>query len=364
MKVLIYLGHPAHFHLFKNIIKNLSGSGNDVKILIKKKDILEDLLIRSNIPFMNILPEGRGDSRSGIAMGMVKRDLRLMQFCIKFRPDIMVGTSAEIGHIGTLLRIPSINVNEDDADVVPLFSKLSYPWSTYILSPTVCNNNKWGKKSIKYEGYHELAYLHPNHFSPRKEIVEAYFHNDKPYFLIRFAKLTAHHDAGVRGISDELASRIIETLEPKGTVYITSERSLIPQFEKYRISINPLDIHHVMAYASIYIGDSQTMAAEAGVLGTPFIRFNDFVGRIGYLNELENKYKLGFGIKPSEEEKLFSTIRILLNTPDLRQEWQKRRQKMITDKIDVAAFMTWLISSYPKSVNILKDNPDYQFNFR
>jgi len=42
-------------------------------------------------------------------------------------------------------------------------------------------------------------------------------------------------------------------------------------------------MHHVMAFASLYIGDSQTMAAEAGVLGVPFVRFNDFVGRIGYL---------------------------------------------------------------------------------
>ena len=69
-----------------------------------------------------------------------------------------------------------------------------------------------------------------------------------------------------------------------------------PQFEKYRIKINPLDMHHVMAFASLYIGDSQTMAAEAGVLGVPFVRFNDFVGRIGYLRELEDVYELGYGI--------------------------------------------------------------------
>ena len=71
------------------------------------------------------------------------------------------------------------------------------------------------------------------------------------------------------------------------------------QFEKYRIKINPLDMHHVMAFASLYIGDSQTMAAEAGVLGVPFVRFNDFVGRIGYLRELEDKYRLGFGVHAS-----------------------------------------------------------------
>lgn len=72
----------------------------------------------------------------------------------------------------------------------------------------------------------------------------------------------------------------MKILEPFGTIYITSERPLEPQFEKYRIRINPLDMHHVMAFASLYIGDSQTMAAEAGVVGTPFVRLNDFVGTI------------------------------------------------------------------------------------
>ena len=62
-------------------------------------------------------------------------------------------------------------------------------------------------------------------------------------------------------------------------------------------------MHHVMAFASLYIGDSQTMAAEAGVLGVPFVRFNDFVGRIGSLRELEDVYRLGFGVHASPLER-------------------------------------------------------------
>jgi uncharacterized protein len=358
------MGHPAHFHLFKNVIKNLLAKGNDVIILIKKKDILEELLIRSKLQYQNILPEGRKDSKAGLAFGVVKRDIRLLQQCLKSRPDLMIGTSTEIGHIGTLLKIPSINVNEDDANVVPLFSKLSYPWSTHILSPSVCDNGRWESKSIKYEGYHELAYLHPNHFNPDKEIVRSYFQVDKPYFLIRFAKLTAHHDKGIKGINDGLASQIIKILEPAGTVCITSERALDQEFERYRIAINPLDIHHVMAFATLYIGDSQTMAAEAGVLGVPFIRFNDFVGRIGYLNELEQKYKLGFGIKPENPDKLIEVLHELLSMKDLKAIFQSRRNQMLSEKIDLSGFMTWLIEDYPDSVRIIKEDPDYQFKFR
>jgi predicted glycosyltransferase len=346
MRILFYLGHPAHFHLFKNVIVSLSKNGHKIDILIKKKDILEDLLIRSKIPYLNILPEGRSDSKSGLAIGVLKRDWRLFKFCIKNRPDILVGTSTEIGHIGTLLRIPSMNVNEDDADAVPLYSKISYPWSTYIISPSVCNNGRWEKKSIKYEGYHELAYLHPDHFIPSMDVAAKYVQVDKPYFLMRFAKLKAHHDKGVKGISDEFALEIIDTLKSSGNIYITSERELESQFEQYRLNIDPLDIHHVMAFASLYIGDSQTMAAEAGVLGVPFIRYNDFVGRLGYLDELENKYKLGFGIKASEPERLLSTIHELLRASGLKNEWNKRRERMLRDKIDLSEFLTCVIENF------------------
>ena len=231
MNYLFYLGHPAHFHLFRNTILSLKKKGHKIAVLIKKKDILEDLLVRSNIPYHNILPEGRKDNKAGIAWGMFKRDCRLLRHCISNRPNLLIGTSTEIGHIGTLLNIPSINVNEDDWDVVPLYSKISYPWSTHILSPRVCNNGKWERKSIKYESYHELAYLHPDHFTPSKKFLEKYYIPDEPYFIMRFAKLKAHHDTGIRGISDELALKIINLLEPFGRVYITAERSLNNIFE-------------------------------------------------------------------------------------------------------------------------------------
>ena len=164
-----------------------------------------------------------------------------------------------------------------------------------------------------------------------------------------------------------MALHLVDILKPHGDIYITSERPLETQLESYRIKIDPIDMHHVMAFSSLYIGDSQTMAAEAGVLGVPFIRFNDFVGRIGYLNELENVYRLGFGIKASEEGsevKMYHMLEELLSMPDLKEEWRNRRQKMLSEKIDYAKFLTWFIENYPDSHKIMKKNPDYQFRFR
>ena len=362
-KLLIYLGHPAHFHIYKNSIPNWTASGFQIYILIKKKDVLEDLLKASHIEYFNILSKGRGNSNIAIYFGSIKRSIRLFFFCLKYKPDLLIGTSVENSFIGKILKIPIININEDDAAVVPNYACSSYPFATVILNPRVCNSGKWDEKALKHESYHELAYLHPNHFTSNKEVVEKYISTEKPYFIIRLAKLNAHHDKGKKGIDSQVVDRVIEILKPWGQVYITAERELEPEFESYRLKINPLDMHHVLAFSQIYIGDSQTMAAEAGVLGIPFIRFNDFVGKIGYLRELEDVYQLGYGIKTNEVDRLNKVLADLVSMPNRSQVYQERRKKMLSEKIDFAQFLTWFVESYPQSAEIIKENPEYQFRF-
>ncbi|MDD3038751.1 DUF354 domain-containing protein [Bacteroides sp.] len=364
MRILIYLGHPAHFHLFKNVINSLQKKGCDVLILIKKKDVLEELLINKGLKYHNILAEGRKDSKIGIMWGTIKRAYRLLRFVVNNRPSLLVGTSVENSWIGKIMNIPVINVNEDDAKIVPLYAKLSYPFASEILSPITCNNGKWEQKSIKYAGFQKLAYLHPNQFKPDIEIVKRYLPIDKPYFLLRFAKLNAHHDVGANGISTKVAQNLIDILSKYGNIYITTERELELQFEKYRLNINPLDIHHIMASAKLYIGDSQSMAVEAAMLGVPSIRFNSFAGKIGVLEELENKYELTHSISPNYPEELYRFVYNLLSQENLRDTYQSRRKRMLADKIDVTAFFTWFIENYPESKKIIKENPDYQYRFK
>lgn len=338
MRYLFYLGHPAHFHLFKNTVKALEQKGHAVEILIKKKDILEELLKNAGFSYTNINPGGRADNKLSIAWNLLKRDVEFFRVCRRFKPDLMIGTSAEITHVGSLLGISSIVVNEDDAEVVPLFAKLTYPFATKILAPNCCSVGKWTTKKIGYDSYHELAYLHPNHFTPDKSKLKD-IDDGKPYFILRFAKLTAHHDDGRTGITTAVAEKLISMLSEKGAVYITSERELERQFEKYRIKLNPLDMHHALHFAHMYIGDSQTMAAEAAVLGTPSIRFNDFAGEISYLEELEHTFKLTYGFRTENVDGFFNKITELLGMTNLKQEWQNRRQHMLSARCDFNIFM-------------------------
>lgn len=335
MKVLFQLGHPAHYHLFKNTIADLQHDGHQTFVLIRKKDILEDLLRQADMPYVNILPSGK----KGI-FTLILRLWRVLWFTLRHGVDVLVGSTPEVAQVAWLLRRRSVIMAEDDAAIVPQFIKAVRPFCDRYLSPTSCNNGPLEVKTTHYEGFHKLAYLHPNRFTPDPAVVDRYFPHDRPYFLLRFAQLTAYHDvsAHAHGISDEIAQKIIALLSPHGQVYITSERALPPQLEPYRLHINPLDIHHIMAFASLYIGDSQSMAVEAAMLGTPSIRFNDFAGKIGVLEELEHKYLLTYGIPASHPEQLYHKINELLDTKDLRKTFQERRATMLSDKIDVTTF--------------------------
>ena len=254
MRVLFCLNHPAHYHLCKNTIACLKEDGNDVFILARKKDVLLDLLKDEQYETVP-LKKGRN------IIEKIKYHGPSLNYAVEYasriQPDFVTGTG-NFYMIPQRLHIPSWLLVEDDATtnaMIYLDNLLSNRKYTGLLSPVVCYNSILERKSIKYHSYHELAYLHPNHFTPDSTVVDKYFPSDKPYFILRFAQLNAYHDLGVSGINTDIAQHLINLLGPHGSVYITSERPLEPQFEKYRIKIDPSDMHHVMAFASLYIGD-------------------------------------------------------------------------------------------------------------
>ena len=364
MKVLFMISHPAHFHMFRYTIDNLQKDGHEVVVVIRPKDVLETLCQHAGMPYYKVKHRPKKWGMFGLGLFLVEKIIEVWRIARKEKPDLLVGSDGVLAVVGKLIRKPSFECYEDDAEAIALYAKMFFPLYTGLVAPECCSAGKWAYKKTGYASYHELGYLHPNQFAPDRAKVEQYgIDPDSPYILVRFAQLTAHHDVGIHGINTEIAERMIGMLRPYGKVYITSERPLEPQFEQYRIKIDPLDMHHVMAFASLYIGDSQTMAAEAGVLGTPFVRFNDFVGRLSYLNELENVYRLGYGHKTDDVEGFFASIQRWLDTPERKEICARHREGMLADKIDYAQFLTWFIENYPDSVKTMKEDPDYQYRF-
>ncbi len=338
MRFLFYLGHPAHFHLFRNMIKLLKNRGHEVMVLIKKKDVLEDLVKATGWPYTNINPRGRKNNLLSIGFQVVKRDIRMLGICRRFRPHKLFGTSAEITHVGRLLGITSVVLNEDDSHAIPLFANLAFPFADIILCPDCVNLGRWEKRKTGYKGYQELAYLHPDYFTPDHEISRK-LGAGKPYFILRFSGLDAHHDFGFKGITDARATELISILEPHGQVHITSERPVAGNLEHYRIRIDPTDMHSALAGAAMYIGDSQTMTAEAAVLGTPALRYNDFAGKLGYLRELEEQYKLTASFPTTDFEGLKSRATEWLQQENIKSQWQEKRVKMLNECIDLTKYL-------------------------
>lgn len=350
MKYLFYLAHPAHFHLFKNIVGALHSRNHETLITIKKKDVLEQLLRENGFNFLNILQKGRSNSKFGILLGVLQRAMKHLSIARKYSVDVIVSSAAEMGPIARLLGIPFINIFEDDLTLFPNYSRIFGPFIDTLVVPISCKTGHLEKKTIKYNGYQELAYLSPEYFVADYKRVENFFDAKRKNFLLRFAQLSAWHDTGITGLSEGVCEKIIDILKPHGNIFITSEAPLPSKYENYRLSIPASDMHHALYFADLYIGDSQTMTAEAAVLGTPALRFNDFVGKLGYLEELENRYALTFGIKTSEPEKLFSKVTELLSMHDLKGEWKKRREIMLTEKVNVVDFITDLLINYQDKI--------------
>lgn len=255
----------------------------------------------------------------------------------------MIGTSVEITHVGRLIRKPSIVVNEDDFDVVPQFAKLAYPFASKIVAPNSCRLGRWDNKRIGYTGYHELAYIGKKYFVPSKQVAEKYLKMNLPSVFIRLSALGAYHDKGKEGMNIDKIESILNLFK-NWNIILNSEKNF--QGIKYT-RIDPKDVHHVMSYCDIYVGDSQTMAAEAALLGVIAVRYNDFVGKIGYLDELEVKYKLGYGFKTAEYNEMMSFLLEAKNNIDeLKKLHQDRLNNAIADFDDTNEVIINSINKY------------------
>ena len=208
IRVLIYIGHPAQYHFIKHTIRNLREDGNEVRILIKTKDILEQLLQEDGLEYINIQTSVRKNTKWGILSASLRRTWTVYKEAKRFKADILTGTDSSIAQAAWLLRKPAITTLEDDVEIISNLAKLTYPFTKDILVPMACRVGKWEKKKIGYAGYMKLAYLHPNYFKPDKTVVEQYGIKGK-YIIIRLAKLSAHHDVGIKGLNLKLVKNII-----------------------------------------------------------------------------------------------------------------------------------------------------------
>jgi uncharacterized protein len=344
MNILIDIGHPGHVHLFRHAARSWMDQGHRVVITIRERDIIPSLLRAYGFEF-TIASKPRSGFW-GMSLELVEHNLKVLKIALDHRADLLLGTSVSAAHISKITRARSIIFNEDDADYVQRFARLTYPFADAIVIPD-CLRDKLTPRFFTHNSYHELAYLHPDRFQPDPAVLALLgLSSDEPFFIMRLVAFKAHHDDSHHGLSLDARRRLIDYLSRFGRVFLTVEGDAPAEFMPYQIAIPPHLIHHALAFATMLIADSQTMTMEAAVLGTPAIRCNTFVGRCSVIEELEGKYGLTYGFLPREEEMMFRRIAELLEHPGLREEWAGRRRRMLAEKIDLTTWMLNFVENY------------------
>jgi len=359
LRILIDIGHPAHVHLFKHFAWDMQSRGHNLFFSCRDKEFEIFLLKKYGFQYKSF--GKKYSSTIGKLWGMVEFGLKELLVCLKFKPHILLSHgSMYAAHAAFLLGKPHISL-EDTFN----FEQIRFykPFTKHILTADY-EHPLSGAKVINYAGYHELAYLHPNRFSPDKTVLnELGIKESERFVIIRFVSWNASHDIGHKGISYENKIKAIKEFGKYAKVFISSESKLPTELEQYRIRITPHRMHDAMAFASLVFGESATMVSEAVIMGTPGV-YLDNTGRF-YTKEQEVKYGMCFNYSESlkDQQKAIEKGIEILKSENLKEEWLDKRDKMLEDKIDVTAFLVWFIENYPNSAKIMKENPDYQYKF-
>lgn len=340
MRILIDILHPAHVHFFRPFIGEMTARGHEFLLLSRDKDITVELLNAFGLEHEVVSRQRTGAVSLLTELGI--RIAAILRHSRSFQPDYLMGLMGPaISIAGKLVPARSIVFydNETSLTLNQIVARLVDAW----WSPRAYRLDH-GAHHHRYPGYHELAYLHPNRFSPDASVLRRYdIDASRPYLIVRFVSWQSVHDFGESGFSYAGKLRLVEQLARHGRVLITSEGALPPELEPYRSPVAVEDIHHLLAFATLLVSESSTMASEAAILGTHAV----FVSRSGrgVNDEQEARYGLVHNFNGGTEEQALRCVSDLLQKADLKPDALERRQRLLADTIDVTASLVSYIES-------------------
>jgi len=342
MKALFEIVHPKHYYQFKNIIKLLKDT-NEIKIIARKKDIVCQLLDAEGIEFE--VYGGHGKTVKSKVFVLPEILFNYLKIVKKFKPDIIVSKASPYAAlIGKFFNLKSCIF--PDSEVVTFNNIFVVPNSDLVVTP----NNfplDYGKKHKRVSGFFEASYLHPKYLDGEAGNTKksGLPDPDQKYAILRFVGWYANHDIGKFGFSDDEKIQLVKTLDPHCEVLISSEAPLPVELEKYRFKAPVNRMHHSLFNAALYIGDSQTMATEAALCGTPAIRYNSFVGEQDMSNfKLLEKKDMLYNFS-SFEAVCLKAIELIKDSSS-KHNAQERRRSYFQDVGDINQEISDLLVDY------------------
>lgn len=360
MRIHIDIGHPAHVHYFKNTIEKIEAAGHFVFVIARKKEITFDLLKAYNIKFKS---RGKGENDLiGKFFYLFSGAFQVWRFAYKHKIDLYLSFASPYNALASIFyRKP--NISFDDTEHNLFNHRIYVPLSSAVLTPVDFKCN-FGNKHIRFDSTMDASYLHPKYFIPKKVSFNhrSQTHkNPKKKIILRLVSWNASHDTNEEGINIRNVYHLIETLADFAEIYISSEKTLPLDLDKYSIRIRPEEMHYYMSEADLFIGESGSMATESAFLGTHSIVLNSAAHNFGVFQRLA-KFETFYIAKDFDD--LINTAVLFLKRDTLKADGKRISKEIINEGINLTDFMFWFIENYPKSLKIMKENPDYQYRFK
>lgn len=339
LRILIDVLHPAHVHFFRHFVAEALASGHECLITARDKEMAITLLDAYGLDYRLLTRQRRGVI--GLGTELAQHTLLVAREARRFKPHLMLGIMAPciaLAGLSVPARVIAFYDNESAGSV----NRLVYRLSDVYVAPRGFRT-KFGDKLIRYPGYHELAYLHPRKFRPDPQLLaQQGIDLSKRLFFVRFVAWLSSHDHGERGFSPVAKRQLIKILAQHGQVMISSEAPLPEDLQAYRCRLPPEMVHHALAFADLFVGESSTMASEACVLGTHSI-YVSRTGR-GVNDEQSQCYEHAEYFPDVDESSALRRVAALCERADLKAAAASSREKLLQDTCDPTSGLSRLLS--------------------
>jgi hypothetical protein len=341
MRILVDLNHPVDVNFFKNAIALLAKQhGCSIEITLQPRGKLVPILQRE-LPDYHFTPIGMfRKSMAAKVLGLACRFPRFLNHVRRGKYDVVMSFGGTgICHATYILRKPSV-IFDDDIEFGIGFYPYK-PFATRLVMPAHIPVR--GKNVVKYKGFKELAYLHPNYFKANEGALQEYGLRPGEYVFVReVSKISMNYAHLETGQLAEVC-RHLRTLGLK-VILSLEDKSLTDRFASDCIILQEpvTDIYSLMHFALLTVSSGDTMARESCLTGTPVIYTG---GR--YMSVNTELIRKGIFFEPDAEHTVMQLVSMIIEqnikekTREIMQqallnEWEDTTEVIVRNVLEAA----------------------------
>jgi predicted glycosyltransferase len=278
---------PKQVWLLESIKKRLETKGHKVLVTARLHDVVVDLLKLKGIPHYVVGKHG-GETLEGKLRASAERVLALTDYLSPLHKEIDFSihfSSPEAARVAFGLGIRSICLNDTPHSIA--VGKLTFPLSTYVVTPACINPNKLvalgaSKESlIQYDGVDEVAWI--ANLRPDIAVIKKLnLDQSKPIVIVRPEESEASYMQGLRDISVKsvksfpLVRRVLSEFTDAQVIvmprYGKQRSTILKEFgEKVIVPDQVIDGPSLLSFSTLTVSGGGTMSWESALLGVPTI---------------------------------------------------------------------------------------------